>query len=136
MGLMTAQERDGWYEQWQRAKFGHSLRMEEARQTAASEGTVRNDQPAEVTGCGNVSIAKNVAGTSNSWYEQWHLAKFGRNSTMEDGRQTGENRCPDIPVSKNLQGSNNSWHTEWGRAKFGHRSITGQVRQSAEGPRT
>ena len=77
--------------------------------------------------------------TSNSWFEQWHRAKYGRYSPMEEARQKATQESTAFreetatqPASRTESGPN-SWREQWFKAKYGRYSPMEEARQKAEG---
>ena len=71
---------------------------------------------------------------SNSWYEQWHKAKYGRSSPPEEARLNAERAAmayreetaPKAAIPRN------TWFEDFHRAKYGRSSPLEEARLKAE----
>ncbi len=71
---------------------------------------------------------------NNGWFEQWHKAKFGRVTPLEEARQTAElaNVAFREVGAGEAEPPARSWFDEWYRAKFGRSSPAEGARRKAE----
>jgi hypothetical protein len=70
---------------------------------------------------------------SNSWLEQWHKAKYGRNTPMEEARQRAERENAALQEETTSEvGPANDWFEQWYKAKVGRSSPMVEARLRAE----
>jgi len=75
-----------------------------------------------------------AAPASNSWFEQWYKAKYGRSSPTEDARQRAEqaNTAYREETTPRTATSANTWLENFWRAKYGRSSPIEEARLRAE----
>jgi hypothetical protein len=75
-----------------------------------------------------------TAQTNTSWFEQWHKAKFGRNSVKEEARQRAEqaNTAYRADPSVGVAASDTWFSDQRYRTKYGRSSPIEESRQKAE----
>jgi len=75
-----------------------------------------------------------AAQASNSWFEQWYKAKYGRSSPTEEARQRAEqaNTAYREETTPRIAASANAWLENFWRAKYGRSSPTEEARLRAE----
>ncbi len=75
-----------------------------------------------------------VAQTSNSSFEQWYRAKYGRPSPTEEARMTANeaNTAYRAETPSHVAEPANTWYEGWYRAKFGRSSPTEEAPIQAE----
>ena len=72
-----------------------------------------------------------AAPASNTWFEQWYKAKYGRSSPLEEARQRAERAAlPAQPAAKEVRPSND-WFEQRYHAKYGVASPRELARQKA-----
>ena len=72
-----------------------------------------------------------AAPASNTWFEHWYKAKYGRSSPLEEARQRAERAAlPAQPAPKEVRPAND-WFEQWYRAKYGQASPRELARQKA-----
>src|SRR5258708_39195002 len=72
------------------------------------------------------------AQVSNSWFEQWHRAKYGRSSPAEEARQKAENANTAFREEPTAARPRNTWVEDWYKAKDGHPPPRPDARLEAE----
>lgn len=77
-----------------------------------------------------------AAPASNGWFEQWHKAKFGRSSPIEEARLKAErdNTAYREEVTPKAAPADSSFENRW-RAKYGRSSPLERARLKTEGKR-
>ena len=72
-----------------------------------------------------------AAPASNTWFEQWYQAKYGRSSPREEARRKADKAAlPAQPAAKVARPAND-WFEQWYRAKYGQSSPRELARQKA-----
>ena len=73
-----------------------------------------------------------AAQASNDWFEQWHRAKYGRSSLVEEARQKAESANTAFREEPTTIRPANTWFEDWYKAKYGHPSPRQEARLKAE----
>jgi len=71
--------------------------------------------------------------TSNGWFEQWHKAKFGRNSPAEEARLKADRETTAFreEFTPEVAGPANTWFEQYYRGKYGRNSPAEEARLNA-----
>lgn len=80
-------------------------------------------------GAGNLSAMASEG--ANSWIEQWHVSKHGRNSAMEEARVKAE-RVDTAYREEKVVPASDAWIENFTRAKMGRGSPTEESRLRTE----
>ena len=110
-GVALAESSNTWFEQWFKAKFGHSSPAQEARTRAEAANTAYRE---DTTATGQTSIPARQA-----LFEQWFKAKYGRNSPAEEARRKAELANTAFRDDPSASHDRDGWTREFVKAKYG-----------------
>jgi hypothetical protein len=108
-GLFAGQASNDWLDQLYKAKIGRAP-FAEARQRAEQANTVYREE-----------ATPNAVKPANTWFEDFHRAKYGRSSPAEEARLRAEsaNTVYREEINPPAAKPANTWRDDFWKAKFG-----------------
>lgn len=107
--------------------------IEALRLRCSKEGETDMKRLATISAAGLMFAAAAFAQSPNTWFEQYHKAKYGRYSPMEEARQRAEQANTAFHEEATTKAApRTDWVEQYFRAKFGRSSPMEEARQKAE----
>jgi hypothetical protein len=106
-GLFAGQASNDWVDQLYKAKIGRAP-FAEARQRAEQANTVYREE-----------ATPSAVKPANTWFEDFHRAKYGRSSPAEEARLRAESANTAYREEAPSARPANTWHADHCKAKYG-----------------